>query len=81
MGKGSNPGGTGVVLPQHALLSEDARLEDRLDQGKDAFIFDPKAHPVQQSGVRDLIETGFGIALHDPLVGVGGEVADLGHTS
>jgi site-specific DNA recombinase len=40
---------TGVVLPQHAVLTEDACLEERLHQGQDAFIPDACPHPVHKS--------------------------------
>ncbi|GAA4976822.1 hypothetical protein GCM10023334_103320 [Nonomuraea thailandensis] len=29
--------------------------------------------------MRDLVETGLDVAFHDPLIGAGGEMADLGH--
>jgi hypothetical protein len=46
-GENRTLGGTGVVLPQHAVLAEDARLEERLDQGQDAFVSDTTAHPFE----------------------------------
>jgi len=67
------------VLPQHAVLTEDACLEERLDQGQDAFVPDASPHPLHEGDMRDLVETGLDIALHDPLIGVGGEVTYLGH--
>jgi hypothetical protein len=46
----------GVVVPQSAILTEDARLEERLDQRQNAFVPDPSAHAVQQGRVVDLVE-------------------------
>src|SRR5680860_667656 len=71
--------GTGVVLPQHAVLTEDACLEERLDQAQHAFVPDSTVHPFQKSGMRDLIETGLDVALHDPLIRVGRQETHLGH--
>ena len=65
--------GTGVGFPHDAVLGEDARLQERLHQGQDAFVPDPSPHPVHQGRMRDLVEAGFDVALHDPLVGAGGE--------
>jgi hypothetical protein len=61
-------GVTGVVLPQHTILAEDPCLEERLHQGQNAFVPDASAHPVQKSGMRDLVETGFDVAFHNPLI-------------
>ena len=41
---GGRPAGGG--LPQQAVLTEDARLEERLDQVQDALVPDASAHPV-----------------------------------
>jgi hypothetical protein len=71
--------GPGVVLPQHTVLTEDARLEERLHQGQNAFVSDSRPHPVHQVRMRDFVETGLDVSLNDPLVGAGGEVAHLGH--
>src|SRR3954454_1101090 len=35
-------------------------------------------HPVHETRVRDFVETGFDVALHDPLVGVRRQMAHLG---
>jgi site-specific DNA recombinase len=48
--------GTGVVLPQNAVLTEDPGLEERLHQIQDALIGDPCPHPVHQGRMRDLVE-------------------------
>src|SRR5207302_211356 len=36
----------GVVVAQRPVLAEDSGLEERLDQGQDAFVGDPLAEPV-----------------------------------
>jgi site-specific DNA recombinase len=71
--------GSGVVVPQQAVLAEDARLEERLHQVQDALVCDACPHSLHQGGVRDLVEAGFDVALHDPLVLLGREQAHLGH--
>ncbi len=48
--------GTGVVLPQHAVLTEDPRLQERLHQGQDAFVPNATTHPVHEARVRDFVE-------------------------
>ncbi|MCX4733916.1 hypothetical protein [Streptomyces sp. NBC_01363] len=64
--------GGGGLLPgagfsQHAILTDNARLEERLHQVKNAFVPDPKPHPVQQGRMRNLVGAGFDVTLHDPL--------------
>ena len=63
--------GTGVVSPSARVLTEDARLEERLHQSQDAFVPDAFPHPIHQGRMRDFVEAGFDVALHDPLVGAG----------
>ena len=62
--------GPGVVLPQHAVLTEDPGLQERLHQGQDAFIPDASPHPLHEGDMRDFVEAGFDVALDDPLIGV-----------
>jgi site-specific DNA recombinase len=71
--------GTSAGVRQRAVLGEDARLEERLHQGQDAFIPDSHPHPVHESRMRDFVEAGFDVPFHDPLVRAGGEVVHLGH--
>jgi len=59
---------TGVGVRQRAVLVEDARLEKRLHQSQDASVFDPTTHPIHYGGVRNLVEAGLDVALHDPLI-------------
>ncbi len=70
---------TGGGFPQRAILAEDARLEKCLDQGQDAFIPDSLAHPIQKGRMRNFVEAGFDVALHDPLVRAGCQMTHLGH--
>ena len=71
--------GAGAVVPQHAILTEDPRLQERLHQGQDAFVSHATTHPVQKRRVRNFVETGFDVALHNPFVRLGREHAHLGH--
>ena len=70
---------SGVGVFHSAILGEDTRLQERLHQRQDAFVSDSCPHPAHKCRMRDLVETGFDIALHHPLVRVGGKVAHLGH--
>src|SRR5436305_13779958 len=40
--------GTGVGVPEQTILAEDARFEERLHQGQDAFV--PDTHPYSKIG-------------------------------
>jgi site-specific DNA recombinase len=60
--------GTGAGFLQRAVLGEDARLQERLHQGQNAVIPDASPDPLHESGMRDLVEAGFDVALHDPLI-------------
>jgi site-specific DNA recombinase len=71
--------GTGAGFPQHAILIEDPGLEERLHQGQYAFVPDSCPHPRHKGGMRDLVEAASDVALHDPLIRAGREVAYLGH--
>ena len=70
---------SGVGVRQRAFLGEDARLEKRLHQSQDAFVADAIPHAIQKSRMRDFVETGFDVSLHDPLIGAGCEVVHLSH--
>ncbi len=70
---------TGVGVHQRAVLGEDTRFQERLHQSQDAFVTDTTPHPVQQGGMRDLVETGFDVTFHDPLVRAGREMVHLRH--
>src|SRR5690349_4054532 len=70
--------GSGAGFPQQVILIEDPGLEERLDQGQYAFVPDSCSHSIQQSGMRDFVEAALDVALHDPLIGAGREVAYLG---
>ena len=66
--------------PHHlAVLGEDARGEERVHQRQDTLVPDPIAHPAHEGGVVDLVEARRDVTLQDPLIGVDGEVVDLGH--
>ena len=73
--------GSGGGGPQQAVLAEDARFEERLHQGQDAFVSDTCPHPVHEGRVRDFVEAGFDVSFHDPLVTAWfrGQVTDLRH--
>jgi hypothetical protein len=58
---------------------EDARLQKRLHQIQDVFVTDPFPHPTHKGWMRNFVETGFDVALHDPLIGAGREMVHLGH--
>src|SRR5205814_1863384 len=60
--------GTGVGVPEQTILAEDARFEERLHQGQDAFVPDTHPYSIEKSRVRNFVEAGFDIAFHDPLV-------------
>jgi hypothetical protein len=62
--------GSGGGRPQGAVLTEDARLEERLHQSQDALVPDAFPYPIHEARMRDFVETGFDVALDDPLVGV-----------
>jgi site-specific DNA recombinase len=68
----------GLAVCQLAVLSQDARLQERLYQRQDALVSDPLAHPAHQGRVADRVEARLDIALHYPLISAGGEVASLG---
>ena len=70
---------TGVGVLEHAVLGEDARLQERLHQRQDAPVRDSRAHPVLKGDMRDFVEAGPDVALDDPLIGVGRQVAHLGY--
>jgi hypothetical protein len=72
--RGAHPG-----LLQRAVLGEDPRLQERLHQRQDTLVADPTTHPVHQGRVRDLVETGFDVSFHDPLIRAGREMVHLGH--
>jgi hypothetical protein len=55
------------------ILTEDARLEERLHQSQDAFVSDAFAYPFHEGRVRNFVEAGFDVALYDPLVSLGRE--------
>ena len=79
-GRGDRPlRGSGGVLPQDAVLTEDPRLQERLHQVQDALVGDACPHPVHEGRVRDLVEAGLDVALHDPFVLLGREETNLGH--
>ena len=69
----------GVVVAQRPVLAEDASLQERLDQGQDAFVADSLAQPVHQGRMRDLVETCRDVALDDPLIRAGRQIAGLGN--
>jgi site-specific DNA recombinase len=68
----------GVVIAQRPVLAEDAGLEERLDQGQDAFVRDAVAQPVHQGRMRDLIEARRDVTLDDPLIRAARQVSGLG---
>ena len=68
----------GVVVAQRPVLAEDPGLQERLDQGQDAFVGDPPAEPVHQGRMGDFVETCRDVALDDPLIGAGRQIPGLG---
>ena len=72
-GERIQPCGVPAGCPEAGILAEDARLQERLHQGQDALVPDASPHPVHQGGMRDLVEAGLDVALHDPLVSLGRE--------
>ena len=62
-------------------FGEDPGFQERLHQRTHTLILDPHPETIHQSRMRNLIETGFDIALQYPLViaGPGGEEVDLGN--
>ena len=70
---------TGAGVPQHAILGEDSGLQERFHQGQDTFISDPLPHPIHKGRMRNLVEAGFDVSLHDPFIRAGREMVNLGH--
>jgi len=65
--------GAGDRVLHGAILGEDARLEERLDQRQDPLVPDPSSQPTQQAGMRDLVEARRDVSLNHPLIGAAGE--------
>jgi hypothetical protein len=57
--------GAGVGVPVDAVLIEDPRLEEGLDQCQDPLVRDPFPQPLHQGGVVDLVETCGDVGLED----------------
>ena len=70
-------GGAGDRFPVAAVLTEDARVQERLHQSHDALVPDPSPQPAHDAGMGDFVEARLYIALQNPLVGAGGEEVDL----
>ena len=51
-----------IVVPVNAVLSEDARLQERLHQAQDALVPDPMSHPAHEGRVVDLVEARLDVA-------------------
>ncbi len=60
--------GAGDRVPVDAILGEDARLQERLDQPQDAFVPDAFPHPRHEGGMRDLVEACGDVGLEHPVV-------------
>jgi hypothetical protein len=71
--------GAGDRVPDGATLGEDASLQERLRQTQHAPVPDAIAHPLQKRRVRDFIEARRDVAVQRPLIGGGGQQADLGN--
>ena len=69
--------GAGDRVPVDAILREDARLQERLDQPHDASVSDASTHTLQQGGVVDVVEARFDVCFQHPLVAVAGEHVHL----
>ena len=48
--------GAGDRVPLDAILTEDARFEERRDQGQYALVPDASPHPAHETDVGDFIE-------------------------
>jgi hypothetical protein len=72
--------GPGQCLFPVSEFREDPGFQERFHQRADAFVLDPRPQAIHQSRMRNLVETGFDVALQHPLVipGAGGEIVDLG---
>lgn len=58
-------GCSGARVPPDVTLGEDAGLQKRLRQCQDALVPDTTPHPLQKSGMRDLIETRRDVVIDD----------------
>jgi hypothetical protein len=61
-------GCAGDRLAVTAVLTEDARSQERLHQTHNASVPDPITHPAYEGGVVDLVEARLDIRLEHPLV-------------
>ena len=61
------------------LARQDILGQERFHHRQDAFVPDAFPHPIHEGRMRDFVETGRDVALHDPLIRVGGKMAYLGH--
>ena len=68
----------GVGVLELAGLGHDPSLEERLHQRHNALVLDPRPHPIEQSGVRDLVKARLDIGVQHPTVTVGAELMNLG---
>ena len=50
-------GCAGIGFPDHPVGGHDARLQECLDQGQDAFVDDPRTYPLHDRGVSQFVET------------------------
>jgi hypothetical protein len=71
-------GSAGDRFPVAAVLTEDARMEERLHQAHDTLVPDPFPQPTDDADMRDLVEARLDIALQHPLVGAGSQKVNLG---
>ena len=61
-----------------ARLPHQARLQERPDEPKDALVPDPPPDLITDKAVWEAVEARLDVRLHDPLIGAGREVVDLG---
>jgi len=71
-------GCAGGGVPHDAVLTEDARMQERLDHRQDAFVPDSSAHPVHQGRVVDVVEARLDVTFEHPLIRAGAELVNLG---
>ncbi len=71
-------GRSGLGLPRHPVLREDAGVEECLHQPHDTLVSDPLSHPAHQGRVVDLVEARRDVTFEHPGVALGGEHVNLG---
>ncbi len=71
-------GRAGLGVPRHAVLGEDAGMEERLHQPHDTLVPDPMSHPVHKGRVVDLVEARRDVTFQHPGVVIGCQHVNLG---